>query len=142
MEEPVIAIYLNVSVRTWKHTNTELRCRNDPALRAKTPLQSSGLTAANDEHSHEEQRHSDPGSTLKRPFSIFCAEIKDKSSCLTAANVRLSTHTYIHTYIYKCVHRETSLSCKCRIIMGLCEGGTLGSLLKTSILKRVIDVAG
>lgn len=71
MEGPVIATYLNVSMHTCKHTNTELRCRNDPALKAKTPLQSSGLTAANDEHSHEEQRHSDPGATLKRPFSIF-----------------------------------------------------------------------
>lgn len=92
----MIATYLNVSMHACKRTNTELRCRNDPALRAETPLQSSGLTAANDEHSREEQRHGDPGSTLKRPFFHLCAEIKDKSSCLTAANVRLSTHTYIH----------------------------------------------
>lgn len=107
------------------------------APRAKTPLQRPGLTVANDEHSHEEQRHSDPGSTLKRPFSIFCFEIKDENSSLTAANVRLSTHTYIH----KCVHRQTSLSCKCRIITGLSEGGKPASLLKIAILKRVIDVA-
>lgn len=77
--------------------NTALRCRNYWASKAKTLLQSSGLTVANEEHSDEEQRHSDPGCTLKGSFSIFCAEIKDENSWLTAANVRLSTHTYIHT---------------------------------------------
>lgn len=93
---------------------------------------------ANDEHSDEEQRDSDPDSTLKTgPLPIFCAEIKDKNSRLTEANVRLSTHTYIH----KCVHRQTHLSCKCRIITVLSAGGRLGSLLKIAILKRVIDVA-
>lgn len=63
MEGPVIKIYLNVSTHTH---NTALRCNNYWASRAKTLLQSSGLTVANDEevandHSDEEQRHSDPG---------------------------------------------------------------------------------
>lgn len=107
--------------------------RQSPGLHFKALRQ----RVANDEHSDEEQRDSNPDSTLKRPLPIFCAEIKDENSCLTAANVRLSTHTYIH----KCVHRQTHLSCKCRIITVLSEGGKLGSLLKTAILKRVIDVA-
>lgn len=72
----------------------------------------------------------------KRPLFVFCAEIKDENSCPTAANVRLSTHTYIH----KCVHRQTHLSCKCRIITVLSAGGKLGGLLKIAILKRFIDV--
>lgn len=92
---------------------------------------------ANDEHSDEEQRDSDLDSTLKRPLPVFYAEIKDGNSCPTAANVRLSTYTYIH----KCVHRQTHLSCKCRIITVLSEGGKLGCLLKIAILKRFIDVA-
>lgn len=91
---------------------------------------------ANDEHSDEEQRDSDPGFTLKRPLPVFYAEIKDENSCPAVANVRLSTHTYIH----KCVHRQTHLSCKCRIITVLSEGGKLACLLKIVILKRFIDV--
>lgn len=74
--------------------------------------------------------------TLKRPLPVFYAEIKDENSCPTAANVRLSTHTYIH----KCVHRQTHLSCKCRIITVLSEGAKLGCLLKIAMLKRSIDV--
>lgn len=69
-------------------------------------------TVANDEHSDEEQRDSHPDSTLKRPHPIFCVEIKDENSCPAAANVRLSTHPYIH----KCAHWQTHLSCKCGII--------------------------
>lgn len=74
--------------------------------------------------------------TLKRPLPVSYAEIKDKNSCPTAANVRLSTLTYIH----KRVHRKTHLSCKCRIITVLSEGGKLGCLLKIAKLKRFIDV--
>lgn len=91
---------------------------------------------ANDEHSDEDQRDSDPDSTLKRPLPIFYTEIKDENSRPTAPNVRLSTHTYIH----KCVHRQTHLSCKCRIITVLSVRGKPGCLLKIGILKRFIDV--
>lgn len=74
--------------------------------------------------------------TLKRPLPVFNTEIKDASLCLAVANVRLSTHTYIH----KCVHRQAHLSCKCSIIKVLSEEGKLGCLLKIAILKRFIDV--
>lgn len=120
------------------HKNTEPKCHNYSTSRESPWLHFKALqlTVANDEHSDEEQRDSDPDSTLKRPLPVFYAEIKDENSCPTAANVRLSTHTYIH----KCVHRQTHLSCKCRIITALSEGGKLGCLLKIAILKRFIDV--
>lgn len=82
-----------------KHTKTQspsvitIPHRESPGLHFKA-LQ---LTVANDEHSDEEQRDSDPDSTLKRPLLILYAEIKEENLCLTAVNVRLSTHTYIHT---------------------------------------------
>lgn len=121
------------------HTNTEPGCHNYSTSWASPWLhfKALGLTVANDEHSDEEQRDSNSVSTFKkRPLFVFCAEIKDENSCPTAANVRLSTHTYIH----KCVHRQTHLSCKCRIITVLSAGGKLGGLLKIAILKRFIDV--
>lgn len=95
-----------------------------------------GLTVANDEHSYEEQRDSHPNSTLKKPLPIFYVEIKDENSRPTVANVRLSTHTDIH----KCIHGQTHLSCKCRIITVVSVEGKSGCLLKIVILKRFIDV--
>lgn len=127
--------YINVSGHVETHNPSVITIphRQSPRLHFKALWQ----RVANDEHSDEAQRDSDPDSTLKRPLPIFYAKIKDETSCLTAANVRLSTHTYIH----KRVHRQTHLSCKCRIITVLSEGGKLGSLLKIAILKRLIDVA-
>lgn len=121
------------------HKNTEPKCHKYSTSRESPWLHFKALrlTVANDEHSDEEQRDSDPDSHIKkRPLPVFYAEIKDENSCPTAANVRLSTHTYIH----KRVHRQTHLSCKCRIITGLSEGGKLGCLLKIAMLKRFIDV--
>lgn len=69
-------------------------------------------------------------------FPPFTPEIKDGNSCPAAPNVRLSAHTYIR----KCVHRQTHLSCKCRIITVSSEGRKLGWLLKIAMLKRFIDV--
>lgn len=119
------------------HTNTQTHSASVRSiLHCESPwlhFKALWLTVANDEHSDEEQRDSDPDSTLKRPFP---AKIKGEKSCPTAANARLGAHTYIHKH----VHRQTHLSCKCRIITVLSKGRKTSCLLKTAILKRFIDV--
>lgn len=119
------------------HTNTQIHSLSVRSIpHCESPwlhFKALWLTVANDEHSDEEQRDSDPDSTLKKPLPT---KIKDEKSCPTPANVRLSTHTYIH----KRVHRQLHLSCKCKIITVLSEGRKLACLLKIAILKRFIDV--
>lgn len=86
--------------------NTEPECHNCSASSENPELHFKALwrRAANDEHSDEEQRDSDPDSMFKKKkkgergglFPIFFSrtEIKDENSRPTAANVRLGAHTY------------------------------------------------